>query len=87
MYEYWFLNLRDPQDPDGHDTFSHHGTTYDFLELCAQIAIFFNPIICGQFVTDVMEQEKESLAFLRVTDWNCKIEIGDQTINVVKTPR
>lgn len=87
MYEFWFLNLRDPQDHSGASTFSHHGTTYDFLELCCQIAEKLSPGFAGEFVNELLTAKLSKLAYLRVIDWNFELEVGDQTIRVVKTPR
>lgn len=59
MYEYWFL------DPDE----NHTGTTSDFLEVLCRITEVFGSSVTGKFVAALMEDQRDSLAFLRVIDW------------------
>lgn len=74
VFEYWFLT-EEPQ----------HGATHDFLEVVSQIAQAFDSKVAGEFVTTLVEQQKEKLAFLRVVDWRIDYEVNDsQTIKLRK---
>lgn len=87
MYEYWFLGLTDDQG-----NFDHTGTTYDFLEMVANIGRVFGPSTAGKFVAELIETNADELAFLRITDWKCEFSFFSfdgvsQTIKLQYTPR
>lgn len=65
MYEYHFANINDDAG-----TFTHTGTTFDFLELCCQISEIYSPEVCGKFIEALMIDKERELMFLRVVDWN-----------------
>jgi hypothetical protein len=64
MFEYWFHGLE-----DSNGTYTHHGTTHDFLEVCSQIAQLIGPIVAGNFVAALLADREKELAFLRVVEW------------------
>lgn len=80
MFEFWFHGL-----DDGDGTFTHHGTTYDYIQILCDIAEAYSPKIAGEFVTAQLEEQKKLLPFLRVVEWNFKYKINDtQSIELRK---
>lgn len=77
MFEFWFYGVKDPQDPESWEPFNFHGTTYDFLEFCCQIARWYNAQVAGEFVSQLMSAKKDEIDFLRITDWNFEVEFAD----------
>ena len=73
MFEYWFHGL-----DDGHGTFTHHGTTHDFLEVCSRIAQLYSPGIASEFVGQLLEDNISKLDFLRVIDWKFEFDWGTE---------
>jgi hypothetical protein len=84
MYEYWFLGLTDEQG-----NCDETGTTYDFLQVVANVGGTFGPVIAGHFIAALVEAKLEQLNFLRVTDWKFEYRtgVGEQTIKLNYTPR
>lgn len=80
MFEFWFHSPAE----------SHHGTTHDFFEVCAQMAQFFNPEATGNFVADLLQAKVHELPYLRVAIWDephvFPID-DDNTIRLHKLPR
>ena len=75
MFEYWF------EGPN----ITHHGTTHDFLEVCAQITeIIGNPQVTGDFVTALMEDRRQMLAFVRVVDWKFEYRFDNPSETTIK---
>lgn len=76
VFEFWFIG----------PNITHHGTTHDFLEVCAQITENIgDPQVTGDFVAALMDERKSSLPFLRVVDWKFEyILTDDRTIKLHK---
>lgn len=68
MFEFWITGLSDGLSDD---TFSHNGTTHDFLQVLCDISKLLGPTIAGDFVAVVLAQQESKIEFLRVTEWNC----------------
>lgn len=72
MFEYWFHGL-----DDGHGTFTHHGTTHDFLEVVSQMAMLYDAEIASKFLKNFLVAFEKELSFLRVTDWKFEYAADD----------
>ena len=67
MFEYWFLGGENPRT----------GTTHDFLEVLCQIAKYFDTEVAGSFVQKLLDDQRDSLDYLRVVEWNFEDEWVD----------
>jgi hypothetical protein len=74
VFEYTFHGLE-----DGEGTFTHTGTTSDFLEVCCQIARLYESQVAMFFVGQLLAAKEKELDFLRVTDWNFEWEWDELT--------
>lgn len=72
MYEYTFTG------GNMHDTY--FATTYDFIQFCADVTKHFDSKTAGAFIQSLFAAHHDKLDFIRVTDWNFKIEWQDNQV-------
>lgn len=82
MFEFWITGLKDDEG-----TFSHNGTSHDFLEVMCRIGELVGPTTAGKFLEDLFTEKRNQLDHLRMIDWNFRYQTPAGSIRLVKKPR